>query len=165
MNGKGYGMPSSHAQFLAFFSVSLSLFLLLRHKPPTSYQASHYAHQPLSLPQRVLLSIATIVLAAAVAASRIYLNYHTPLQVGVGCAAGVMSAVGWFGVTEWMRREGWVDRGLDSWLGNMGRLRDLVVEEDLAESGWKVWCEKKEERRRRRTGVLIESGSVGKKTR
>ena len=31
MNGKGYGMPSSHAQFAFFFAVSLSLFLLVRH--------------------------------------------------------------------------------------------------------------------------------------
>ena len=35
---------------------------------------------------------------------------------------------------------------MDSWVGRMGRWRDLVIEEDLAESGWSVW----EERRRRR---------------
>ncbi|UNI19029.1 Dolichyldiphosphatase [Purpureocillium takamizusanense] len=33
IHGKGYGMPSSHAQFVAFWSVSLALFLLLRHRP------------------------------------------------------------------------------------------------------------------------------------
>ena len=31
MTGKGYGMPSSHAQFVFFFAVSISLFLLARH--------------------------------------------------------------------------------------------------------------------------------------
>lgn len=31
--GKGYGMPSSHAQFVAFWAVSIVLFLLLRHGP------------------------------------------------------------------------------------------------------------------------------------
>lgn len=31
--GKGYGMPSSHAQFVAFWAVAMSLFLLVRHVP------------------------------------------------------------------------------------------------------------------------------------
>ncbi|KAB5563361.1 phosphatidic acid phosphatase type 2/haloperoxidase [Coniochaeta sp. 2T2.1] len=31
--GKGYGMPSSHAQFAVFWAVALSLFLVVRHKP------------------------------------------------------------------------------------------------------------------------------------
>ncbi|KAF3770860.1 putative dolichyldiphosphatase [Cryphonectria parasitica EP155] len=31
--GKGYGMPSSHAQFVAFWAVAMVLFLLMRHTP------------------------------------------------------------------------------------------------------------------------------------
>ncbi|KAG7288869.1 hypothetical protein NEMBOFW57_005228 [Staphylotrichum longicolle] len=31
--GKGYGMPSSHAQFAVFWAVALSLFLMVRHRP------------------------------------------------------------------------------------------------------------------------------------
>ena len=31
--GKGYGMPSSHAQFVAFWAVAMALFLLVRHHP------------------------------------------------------------------------------------------------------------------------------------
>lgn len=31
--GKGYGMPSSHAQFVAFWAVAMTLFLLVRHTP------------------------------------------------------------------------------------------------------------------------------------
>ncbi|OIW29898.1 PAP2-domain-containing protein [Coniochaeta ligniaria NRRL 30616] len=31
--GKGYGMPSSHAQFAVFWAVALGLFLVVRHKP------------------------------------------------------------------------------------------------------------------------------------
>ncbi|KAK4162766.1 putative dolichyldiphosphatase [Cladorrhinum sp. PSN259] len=30
---KGYGMPSSHAQYMAFWAVALSLFLCVRHRP------------------------------------------------------------------------------------------------------------------------------------
>lgn len=162
MNGKGYGMPSSHAQFLAYFAISLSLFLLLRHKPPAPTPPSPspspsnhkpplpYSHRPLNMLQRTLLSVLTLLLAASVALSRIYLNYHTPTQVSAGCLAGVVCAVAWFGITEWARREGWVDVGLDSWVGRMGRWRDLVVEEDLAESGWSVWEERRKRRRERR---------------
>ena len=152
MNGKGYGMPSSHAQFLAYFSISLSLFLLIRHNPPTppksspSSQPLPYSHRPLNLLQRSLLSVLILALAASVALSRIYLNYHTPTQVSAGCIAGGVCAIAWFGATEWARREGWLDVALDSPVARMGRLRDLVVEEDLAESGWNVW----EERRRGR---------------
>ena len=42
--------------------------------------------------------------------------------------------------------------GVYCWVGRLGWWRDLVVEEDLAEAGWRVW----EERRRRR---LLERGS------
>lgn len=30
MHGNGYGMPSSHAQFVAFFSVYITLWVFLR---------------------------------------------------------------------------------------------------------------------------------------
>lgn len=36
IHGKGYGMPSSHAQFVAFWALSLALFLLVRHRPRDS---------------------------------------------------------------------------------------------------------------------------------
>ena len=31
--GKGYGMPSSHAQFAVFWAVAVGLFLMVRHRP------------------------------------------------------------------------------------------------------------------------------------
>lgn len=71
------------------------------------------------------------------------------MQVVVGCTAGAASAIAWFGATEVLRREGWVEWGLGCWVGRMGRWRDLVVEEDLPEAGWRVW---EERRRRRRNG-------------
>ncbi|KAL8418267.1 hypothetical protein RB594_001759 [Gaeumannomyces avenae] len=39
IHGKGYGMPSSHAQFVAFWALSLALFLLVRHRPHNSAAA------------------------------------------------------------------------------------------------------------------------------
>ena len=146
-------MPSSHAQFATFFSVSLTLFLLLRHTPPSSplsqrdritYKNPEYYHAPLTISQRALLSGLVLLLAVAISSSRIYLEYHTPLQVLVGCGAGTVSAAFWFIVTWWLRREGWVRYGIGSWIGKAGRWRDLVVEEDLAEAGWRRWYERAE---------------------
>ncbi|MCJ1299731.1 hypothetical protein MMC08_002524 [Hypocenomyce scalaris] len=134
MYGKGYGMPSSHAQFATFFSLSLSLFLLLRHHPHPSK-----THTPTTFTERFLLSILALLCATAVAGSRIYLNYHTPKQVLVGCAAGAVSAVAWFALTEGARRTGWVEWTLDTQLVRMFRMRDLVVGEDLADAGWEKW--------------------------
>jgi len=85
LQGKGYDMPSSHTQFLALSFLSLSLFLLIRHRArrqraiptnPTHTDPSHC--------RRALLSPLTLSLAAIVVASRIYLSYHTPIQVNCG---------------------------------------------------------------------------------
>jgi dolichyldiphosphatase len=132
MHGKGYGMPSSHAQFVAFFSMSLALFLLFRHQPKPATPS----HTPYSMAERVGLSFLAIVGAGLVACSRIYLNYHTPKQVLVGCFAGVVSAFGWFFVTSITRQTGLVQWCLNLYVVRLFRVRDLVVEDDLCQAGW-----------------------------
>lgn len=138
MHGKGYGMPSSHAQFVAFFSTFLTLFLLFRHDPHNHPSAST-THMPTPFWQRLALSILSLFSAAAVAQSRIYLDYHTPRQVYVGVAVGVGCAIAWFIVTGLARQTGLVDKLLDfpplRWL----RFRDLVVHEGLEDAGWGRW--------------------------
>ncbi|KAF2755538.1 PAP2-domain-containing protein [Pseudovirgaria hyperparasitica] len=141
MNGKGYGMPSSHAQFVAFFSVSLSLFLMARHTPhPTR------THTPTSLFERGMLSLTSIMCALAVAYSRVYLNYHTEKQVLVGCGAGTAFALVWFAMTSFVRSEGYIWRMLNHPAAEALRIRDLVIEEDLPDSGWARWVELKKKR-------------------
>jgi dolichyldiphosphatase len=141
MNGKGYGMPSSHAQFVAYFSFSLSLFLLLRHQPhPLTTRT------PLSFSIRALISLLAIACACLVATSRIYLNYHTPKQVLVGFVAGIAFAIVWFTFTSVLRRTGILHAILDTELLRMGRWRDLVVEEDLQDPGWVKWEERRHKR-------------------
>lgn len=127
-------MPSSHAQFVAFFSVYLTLFLLVRHKPHPSD-----THKPTTVAERLLLAAWSVVFAATVCASRVYLQYHTVNQVLVGSLVGIFTAVAWFGVTTIARRNGWIQRALESRALTMLRVRDLVIEEDLAESGWERW--------------------------
>jgi len=139
MHGKGYGMPSSHAQFVAFFSLTLTFFLLFRHVP----KQPSPSHTPLSMISRVLLSGLAILSAGVVACSRIYLNYHTPKQVIVGCLAGTVSAISWFIITTIVRQSGLLNWILDQYPTRMLRMRDLVIEEDLAQSGWEKWENKR----------------------
>ncbi|PQE21546.1 PAP2 domain protein [Rutstroemia sp. NJR-2017a WRK4] len=153
MHGKGYGMPSSHAQFVSFFSLSLTLFLLFRHVPkkPTP------SHTPLTLVARVGLSGLALLSAGLVAWSRIYLNYHTPKQVMVGCGAGVASAIAWFVVTTAVRRSGLLTWILDLPATRLFRMRDLVVEEDLCQAGWEKWEAKQTQRQISPNGKSIAS--------
>lgn len=142
IHGKGYGMPSSHAQFVSFFSIYLSLFLLIRHKPhPTN------THTPVSFTHRFLLSVAAILSAAGVAVSRVYLSYHTPKQVLAGCLAGTVIAIGWFIATTILRKTGGLEWLLETGVARGFRMRDLVVTEDLMDAGWARW----EERRKKRS--------------
>jgi dolichyldiphosphatase len=157
MLGKGYGMPSSHAQFVAYFSTFLVLFMLLRHDPLNHPHASR-THEPIPFWHRGLISVAAIICAAAVALSRVYLNYHRPLQVYVGVATGVSCAVAWFIITGLARNAGLIEWLLDLPPARWARMRDLVVNEDLVDAGWERW----ERRRRSKTG---EPASDGRKTR
>ena len=146
-------MPSSHAQFVSFFSITLTLFLLFRHVPhPTD------THTPLSFASRVILSLLALASAGAVATSRIYLSYHTPKQVLVGVVAGAIFALSWFGVTMFARRMGWVEWVLETRVARGLRVRDLVVQEDLVDSGWARWVEI---RRKREVGGVRVQGKKG----
>ncbi|KAK6064341.1 PAP2 superfamily protein [Seiridium cupressi] len=140
MNGKGYGMPSSHAQFVAYFAVSLTLFLIFRHKP--AYQGRRRNHTALTMAERLFWSAAGLGMAAAVAWSRIYLNYHTEKQVLIGSAAGTASAIAWFLLTTAVRRSGLLAWGIEHPIARFLRVRDLVVEEDLCQAGWEKWDDK-----------------------
>jgi dolichyldiphosphatase len=138
MNGKGYGMPSSHAQFVTFFAVSMALFLLFRHRPPGSGQRRRN-HTPMTMAERAFWSVVGLIGALTIAWSRVYLNYHTEKQVLVGCAAGSVIAVTWFIITSVLRRIGWVAWAMEIPLAKWLRVRDLVVEEDLCQAGWEKW--------------------------
>lgn len=143
-------MPSSHAQFVAYFATFLSLFLIFRHDPHHHPHASN-THIPTPLWQRAGLAVLACGGAAAVAQSRIYLNYHLPRQVYVGIAAGVSCAVAWFVATSIARRCGLVDNLLDLPLLRWLRFRDLVMHESLEDAGWARW-ELTKQRRRDLTG-------------
>ena len=127
-------MPSSHAQFAAYFSAYLSLFLLLRHQPQPGRTPT-----PWPLGMRAALALAAGAGATVVAASRVYLGYHTAAQAAAGSVAGAFAAVVWFGVTAWVRASGLLQAVVDSALARALRIRDLLPEEDLADAGWVRW--------------------------
>jgi len=142
MHGKGYGMPSSHSQFVTFFSLSFTLWLLFRHVPTAST-----SYQPSTLPERLLLCLLAFIGAGAVAASRVYLNYHTPKQVLVGVSAGAIFALIWFLLTTSLRRLGWIDWTLETWLSRKLRFRDLITTEDIQDAGWGRWESRRKTKR------------------
>ena len=180
--GKGYGMPSSHAQFLGYFAATVVLFVTLRHSPSATVRPAHaksgalhgtaketrgqdeYGGKDEALsevytlqlrhPQLThsLLSLVAVASAVLMAVSRVYLNYHTTKQVVVGTAVGAGFAVFWFGLTEVARRIGLIGWFLDLDIVRMARIRDLLREEDLVELGWQV-----SERKRRRRLDLVQS--------
>eukprot|EP01113_Clastostelium_recurvatum_P015303 TRINITY_DN1849_c0_g1_i9.p1 TRINITY_DN1849_c0_g1~~TRINITY_DN1849_c0_g1_i9.p1 ORF type:complete len:229 (+),score=48.38 TRINITY_DN1849_c0_g1_i9:171-857(+) len=83
-----YGLPSSHAQFMFFFAVFLSL-ALLKGKIKFEWQAL-----------QSIVPVFLLTLAGLVTASRVYLQYHTTKQVLLGCAVGTGLGVAWFWITE-----------------------------------------------------------------
>jgi len=151
MHGKGYGMPSSHSQFVSFFSISLTFFLLLRHQPYSLHRDANKAagaaiyptYKQSTLLERLLLSVLALTGAASVCASRVYLSYHTPKQVLAGVAAGVIFALAWFMFTTALRRTGWIEWSLETQLARLVRMRDLIVTEDLQDAGWARWDERR----------------------
>jgi dolichyldiphosphatase len=100
-------MPSSHAQFMTFFAVYVTLYLIHRF-PPTSSNA-HDRTAKITLWIRVLESVIVVGGAGLVAYSRIYLQYHTPPQVLVGVAIGAILGLGWYAVVLLLRAVGVVD--------------------------------------------------------
>jgi dolichyldiphosphatase len=153
MFGKGYGMPSSHSQFVAFFSLSLTLFLLFRHQT-----TNHTSYSPSTFAERLGLSLISIFCASSVAVSRVYLNYHTPKQVWIGFVAGLTFAVLWFLVTMYLRKAGWIEWGLDQWMARKLRMRDLILTEDLQDAGWGRFEERRLKRRELPDPKLLPNG-------
>lgn len=119
---------------MTFFSVYLTLFLIFRHTP--AYATSYPF---LGTLLRASVTMILLAVAGAVAASRIYLSYHTTRQVLAGCGVGVLCAFGWFVITGLLRRWGWIDWAVEMTISRLLRVRDLVISEDLAEAGWQRW--------------------------
>ena len=86
--GDESGWPSAHAQFCFFLAAYAAAWAL-----SGRWRVRHAAW-------RALLAAAGLALAAAVAASRVLLGYHTASQVVAGAAIGAALGLGFFGAVE-----------------------------------------------------------------
>lgn len=90
-----YGMPSSHSQFMCFFTQYVLLFILIR---------LHHMNNNNARMERLVRLLVLVVCSAAtflVCFGRIYLQYHTLGQVMVGVVVGLVVGTLWFSLTHW----------------------------------------------------------------
>ena len=83
-----YGFPSDHAQFLGFWACYVCAFLA-RAVPRAGRKG-----------WREILGLGAAALAAAVAAARVYLGYHTLDQVAAGLGVGACTGGAWYALYE-----------------------------------------------------------------
>lgn len=88
-----YGMPSTHAQFMWFFTAYIFLFVCIR---------LHYNTRTTTLENfwRLSTIIGSIIVAILVTYSRVYLLYHSNSQVLCGTLLGVILGITWFLITH-----------------------------------------------------------------
>lgn len=106
----GNGMPSDHAQFMSFWACYGVLFLA--HHVPCLGRTGW----------RPVLATAMSALSLAVAFSRVYLGYHTIVQVLVGFGIGSSVACVWHGIYSAVLRP-----RLGTWVGESAICRYMLV--------------------------------------
>lgn len=103
-----FGMPSSHSQFMFFFTTYTILFLLKRFvvtfaNSNISFSSLNLCYifrlhhsRPLERIARALAIVVCVVVTLLVCYGRVYLMYHTVSQVIAGAFIGVFSGALWF---------------------------------------------------------------------
>ncbi|KIO30070.1 hypothetical protein M407DRAFT_5887 [Tulasnella calospora MUT 4182] len=129
-HGSGYGFPSSHSQYMGFFSTFLILHFAIRHRFNSNGSTI------LDGLLRLAIVCALILWAGLVAYSRYHLKYHTSFQIIGGLSIGAISGSAWYLVAEYIP----VNRP-DSILG---RLRTTFLDSRLARwlrirDGWAIY--------------------------
>ncbi|KAK9869536.1 hypothetical protein WA026_003292 [Henosepilachna vigintioctopunctata] len=87
-----YGMPSSHAQFVWFFTTYVIYFVFIR----LHHMNNNNIIETMS---KILILSSSLIMSLLVCISRIYLQYHSYSQVIVGSIVGVLFATFWFALT------------------------------------------------------------------
>lgn len=86
-----YGMPSSHAQFMSFFSIYLLLFLFIRVQSSLSVFDNLWKY---------IAVFISFTISVIVFYGRVYLLYHTTNQVLWGAVCGFVLAILWFIIVQ-----------------------------------------------------------------
>ncbi|KAI7850925.1 PAP2 domain protein [Circinella umbellata] len=125
--GDGYGMPSSHAQFIWFFAIYGSLYL------SKNIKVDHV------IEKRIIL-FAMFSLAIAVCYSRIYLGYHSLLQVIAGGCAGCIFGLLWYQLLDYgLYSLGWSQSILNHPLSKRYYLKDMRMIDNVAKWEYQQW--------------------------
>ena len=82
----GYGFPSSHSQYMGYFTTFLIYHLLVRHRFAST------GSKAIDRAWRGIVYLGLLAWAGLVAYSRYYLGYHTPRQIAWGLAIGSLLA-------------------------------------------------------------------------
>ncbi|KAI9008504.1 hypothetical protein DFJ74DRAFT_687699 [Hyaloraphidium curvatum] len=122
--GTGHGMPSSHSQFMAFLATYFTLYCLDR----LDYDRP-WIWKP-------LLIAGLYAVAIAVAGGRVYLSYHTSLQVIVGFFCGAALALVFHLFVERVLRPFLYPRILNSALAKFILLRDSSHVPNVFKKEW-----------------------------
>lgn len=140
--GDGYGFPSSHSQYMAYFAAFLICHVGFRHRfPPTGSKR-------VDLFLRLLVVLGLITWAGGVAYSRYALGYHSAPQVLWGIGIGISFGTGFYTLTELIptrcpksvlgRIRTWIlMNGVSTWF----RVRDgwLIWGDAGHEAEWEAW--------------------------
>ncbi|KAI1292708.1 hypothetical protein EDD11_008708 [Mortierella claussenii] len=114
--GDGYGMPSSHSQFMAYFATYM-VILMYRSGASSGAISPH------------IVSVLVIIWSSVVIYSRVHLFYHTWQQVVAGSLCGCAFAIGYYFFTQRFLRA----RGMHEWMldNSFGRWAYLVDRERI----------------------------------
>ncbi|KAJ1306349.1 hypothetical protein OPQ81_007356 [Rhizoctonia solani] len=130
-HGDGYGFPSSHSQYMGYFSAFLVTHFLTRHRFPKHPPRAQIIH-------RAILCFGLVVWAGLVCYSRYHLTYHTPPQIIWGAIIGVC-----VGVTHYLVTELWPAHAPNS---PIAKLRSAILNSPITQwarirDGWLVWAD------------------------
>ncbi|KAJ2044312.1 hypothetical protein GGI08_007140 [Coemansia sp. S2] len=117
--GDGYGMPSSHAQFMGFFVMFSTVYLETRISTNVIHKRA--------------VQMGAAVLGVLVAASRVYLGYHTVIQVLAGGMVGLVAGLVWYWLVEHvLYPSGLVEKLLSTFICQWLLIRDSRGVPDIA---------------------------------
>ncbi|KAF9583458.1 hypothetical protein BGW38_009420 [Lunasporangiospora selenospora] len=133
---KDYGMPSSHAQLVAFFVSYISLQLVLM--------------EPEGSAGQWFLILLLQLYAWSVVWSRVRLGRHTVCQVLVGAAVGTIYGMVWFAIWSWkvedmIKHWQWMDRYGVIQVRKMWKHLDLDQAIALGRAGGRMYLRQDEE--------------------
>ncbi|KAG2137621.1 uncharacterized protein EDB93DRAFT_1091072 [Suillus bovinus] len=126
----GYGFPSSHSQYMGYFSAFLICHVYFRHRFAST------GFTVLDQLCRIVVYLGLVTWCAIVAYSRLILLYHTPHQVKWGLGIGIAMGILHYACTELLPA-----KFPDSMFG---RFRSAIVDHPISvwlqlRDGWGVW--------------------------